>query len=390
MQRFLKLAVIFFIGVSVETGALAAPIIPSPPQLAAAGYLLVDADTGHVIVEHNSKQRLPPASLTKIMTSYIASSVIKLGTLRLEEEVNISEKAWRMEGSRMFIQEGTQVTVGDLLKGIIIQSGNDASVALAEHIAGAEDAFADVMNQQAQVLGMSDSHFMNATGLPDENHYTTASDLAKLTKALIVDYPEHYKLYSEKYFTFNDIRQPNRNQLLWRDKSVDGVKTGHTDAAGYCLVASAERDGMRLISVVMGTESEQARATESQKLLTYGFRYYETIRLYEASTSLKTVKVWGGEESSVELGLAEEVVITVQRGAKDELEASLDVQGVIEAPLKIGQMIGKLRITAGEEVIAEVPLVALKAIEEAGFFMSMWDSIMLFFTQIFSGDPLEV
>ena len=293
MQRFLKLAVIFFIGVSVETGALAAPIIPSPPQLAAAGYLLVDADTGHVIVEHNSKQRLPPASLTKIMTSYIASSVIKLGTLRLEEEVNISEKAWRMEGSRMFIQEGTQVTVGDLLKGIIIQSGNDASVALAEHIAGAEDAFADVMNQQAQVLGMSDSHFMNATGLPDENHYTTASDLAKLTKALIVDYPEHYKLYSEKYFTFNDIRQPNRNQLLWRDKSVDGVKTGHTDAAGYCLVASAERDGMRLISVVMGTESEQARATESQKLLTYGFRYYETIRLYEASTSLKTVKVWG-------------------------------------------------------------------------------------------------
>jgi D-alanyl-D-alanine carboxypeptidase (penicillin-binding protein 5/6) len=224
------------------SSAGAAQIIPAAPQLSAEGYLLIDASTGKILVEHNSQQRLPPASLTKMMTSYVASSEIINNTLKIDEDVDISVRAWRTEGSRMFVKEGTKVKVSDLLSGIIIQSGNDASVALAEHIAGSEDAFADVMNQQAELLGMVDSHFMNATGLPDENHYTTASDLAKLTIALINDYPEHYKLYGEKYFTYNDIRQPNRNQLLWRDKSVDGVKTGHTSAAGYCLVSSAVRN----------------------------------------------------------------------------------------------------------------------------------------------------
>ena len=381
-----------FLGLLLAVSAAwaAVPIIPSPPQLAAEGYLLIDADTGHVIVEHNGQQRLPPASLTKMMTSYVASTEIGKGTLNAEQEVSVSEKAWRMEGSRMFIREGTKVTVGDLLRGIIIQSGNDASVALAEHIAGGEDAFADVMNQHAAQLGMVDTHFMNATGLPNEEHYTTASDLARLTRALIADFPEHYKLYSQKYFTFNEIRQPNRNRLLWRDKSVDGVKNGHTDAAGYCLVSSALRDGMRLIAVVMGASSEESRATESQKLLTYGFRYFETVRLYEAHETLKTVRVWAGAESSINLGLAEDVVITIPRGAKASLAATLDVQGVIRAPLADGQELGRLKVTNLGEPVVEVPLRALKTVDEAGFFKRLWDSIVLFFTQLMSGDPLEV
>jgi len=371
------------------TSSMAAPqIIPAAPQLAAEGYLLIDADTGKVLVEYNSQQRLPPASLTKIMTSYIASSELVNGTLKLNEDVDISERAWRTGGSRMFIQEGTKVKVEDLLNGIIIQSGNDASVALAEHIAGNEDAFADVMNQQAQLLGMTDTHYMNATGLPNEEHYTTAVDLAKLTIALIKDYPEDYKRYSEKYFTYNDIRQPNRNQLLWRDKSVDGVKTGHTNAAGYCLVSSAVRNGMRLVSVVMGSKSEEARAVESQRLLSYGFRYYETLNLYKADETLKTVRTWRGQVSNIDLGLAEGITITIPRGAKKNLEASMDIQQVIKAPIRKGQTVGKLTIVSGELLVAEVDLVALVNLEEGGFFSRFWDAIALFFTELFSGDTL--
>ncbi|MBL4679196.1 MAG: D-alanyl-D-alanine carboxypeptidase [Pseudomonadales bacterium] len=371
------------------TSSMAAPqIIPAAPQLAAEGYLLIDADTGKVLVEYNSQQRLPPASLTKIMTSYIASSELINGTLKLNEDVDVSERAWRTGGSRMFIQEGTKVKVEDLLNGIIIQSGNDASVALAEHIAGNEDAFADVMNQQAQLLGMTDTHYMNATGLPNEEHYTTAADLAKLTIALIKDYPEYYKRYSEKYFTYNDIRQPNRNQLLWRDKSVDGVKTGHTSAAGYCLVSSAVRNGMRLVSVVMGSKSEEARAVESQRLLSYGFRYYETLNLYKADETLKTVRAWRGQVSNIDLGLAEGITITIPRGAKKNLEASMDIQQVIKAPIKKGQAVGKLTIMSGELLVAEVDLVALVNLEEGGFFSRLWDAIALFFTELFSGDTL--
>ncbi len=369
----------------------AAPvIIPAAPQLAAEGYLLIDADTGQVLVEHNSKQRLPPASLTKIMTSYISASEMENSTLKLDEEVDISVKAWRMEGSRMFIKEGTKVKVGDLISGIIVQSGNDASVALAEHIAGSEAAFADLMNQHAELLGMKDTHYVNATGLPDEDHYTTASDLATLAVALITNHPEHYKLYKEKYFTYNEIRQPNRNQLLWRDKSVDGVKTGHTEAAGYCLVSSAVRNGMRLISVVMGAASEEARAAESQRLLSYGFRYFETLHLYKAGEPLRTVRVWGGDQPDIDLGLNEDVVITVPRGSKENLEASLDVQGVIKAPFDKGSKLGSLKVMDGEKVVAEVALVALKVGEEAGFFKGLWDAIMLFFTELFSGDTLSV
>jgi D-alanyl-D-alanine carboxypeptidase (penicillin-binding protein 5/6) len=312
------------------------------------------------------------------------------GRLSGEDEVDVSVKAWRTEGSRMFIREGTKVRIDDLMKGIIIQSGNDASVAIAEHIAGSEDAFADVMNQQAVLLGMNDTQYQNATGLPNEDHYTTAADLAKLTTALIKNFPEHYSLYGEKYFSYNDIRQPNRNLLLWRDKSVDGVKTGHTDSAGYCLVSSALRDDMRLISVVMGASSEEARATESQKLLSYGFRYFETLRLYKADETLRTVKVWGGQTDRLDLGVAEAVVLTVTRGTKAELSATLDIDGVMYAPVKRGDKLGQLKISDADGVIAELPLIALMDIPEAGFFSSLWDSISLFFTQLFSGDALAV
>ncbi|MDZ7684132.1 MAG: D-alanyl-D-alanine carboxypeptidase family protein [Gammaproteobacteria bacterium] len=297
-----SISALFFILASLPMATTAEAIIPAPPQLAAEAWMLVDGKTGEVLVEHNSEQRLPPASLTKIMTSYVAAAELKRGTISMNDMVNISVKAWRMEGSRMFIQEGTQVRFEDLLRGVIIQSGNDASVALAEHIAGGEDAFAGMMNQQAARLGMANTNFVNATGLPHENHYTTPADLVKLTRSLIRDYPDHYDMYAEKYFTYNDIRQPNRNSLLWRDPSVDGVKTGHTEAAGYCLIAAAERDGMRLVSVVMGADSEEARAMESQKLLTYGFRYFDTLELYAAGESLRDVRVWGGTDESLGSG----------------------------------------------------------------------------------------
>jgi D-alanyl-D-alanine carboxypeptidase (penicillin-binding protein 5/6) len=366
------------------------PIIPAPPQLAAEGYLLLDAATGHILVEHNSKQRLPPASLTKIMTSFVAAEEIDRGTLTNADEVDVSVKAWKMEGSRMFIQEGTKVPVELLMKGIIIQSGNDASVAMAEHIAGGEDAFADVMNQHAKRLGMTDTHFMNATGLPDEEHYTTASDLAKLTVALINQHPEHYKLYSEKSFSYNEINQNNRNTLLWGDKSVDGVKTGHTEAAGYCLVASAVRNNTRLISVVMGTNSVKARATESQKLLSYGFRYFETVRLYDANEMLNTVRLWEADSATVSMGLSEAVAITIPRGAKGSLTAAMDIESVIRGPVTAGQELGQLTVSMGGETVYQGALVALKDIPATGFFKGIWHSLSLFFLQLFGGDPLKI
>tara|TARA_R110002072_G_scaffold150059_2_gene298179 strand:+ start:30988 stop:32160 length:1173 start_codon:yes stop_codon:yes gene_type:complete len=390
MLRSLKTGLLTLLLLIASSVALAQSITPAAPQLAAEGYLLIDADTGHVLVEYNSEQRLPPASLTKIMTSYIISAELQQGTVELDDEVEISVKAWRTEGSRMFVREGTKVSVRDLKRGIIIQSGNDASVAMAERIAGSEDAFADLMNQHAARLGMNNTNFMNATGLPDENHYTTAADLARLTTALIRDFPEDYKIYSEKYFTYNDIRQPNRNSLLWRDKTVDGVKTGHTEAAGYCLVASAKRDDMRLISVVMGTSSEESRAIESQKLLTYGFRYFETVRLYDVGEILKTVRVWGGDASSVDLGVAENIIITVPQGSRKNLEATMDLQKVVHAPLAAGDSFGTLKIMNGDVLVKEVPLIANSTVEEGGFFKRLWDGISLFFAKLFSGDTLAV
>ena len=368
---------------------LAAPAItPLPPQLAAEGYLLIDAATGAALVEFNAEQRLPPASLTKIMTSYVAARAIESGTVSMDDEVNVSVKAWRMGGSRMFIREGTRVRLEDILRGIIIQSGNDASVALAEHIAGSEGAFVDVMNRYAVQLGMENTRFVNATGWPDDNHYTTARDLARLTVALINEYPAHYRMYSEKSFTYADIRQPNRNQLLMRDSSVDGVKTGHTEAAGYCLVASAVRDRMRLISVVMGASSQEVRASESQKLLTYGFRYFETARLYSSDESLRQVRVWGGRHQSVNLGIEEDLMVTISRGGRENLKAEISLDAEVHAPLERGDRLGELQISIPDGETMTIPLVAMNGVRESGFFASLWDAIALFFLKLFGGDPL--
>jgi len=382
---------LILLSIALFQTALAAPrIIPAPPQLATEGHILLDAATGTVIIEENAEMRLPPASLTKIMTSYIIASEIQQGRISLDDLVPISVKAWKMEGSRMFIREGTEVKVSDLIRGIVIQSGNDASVAMAEFIAGDEDAFADVMNQVAQKLGMTRTQFKNATGLPDEGHYTTAKDLSILARALIRDFPEHYKVYKEKYFSYNDIRQANRNSLLWRDDAVDGMKTGHTQAAGFCLVASAEKKDMRLVSVVMGATSERSRSTESQKLINYGFRYFESVKLYDGLESLRRVKVWGGLHESLDVGIEAPARLTIPTGARGALAAEVTLDPVIKAPVSQGQTLGLLRISLEGETLLERPVVALNGVDEAGLVSSLIDEVSLFFLSLFSGDPLAL
>mgnify|MGYP000276875162 FL=1 len=382
---------LILLSIALFQTALAAPrIIPAPPQLATEGHILLDAATGTVIIEENAEMRLPPASLTKIMTSYIIASEIQQGRISLDDLVPISVKAWKMEGSRMFIREGTEVKVADLIRGIVIQSGNDASVAMAEFIAGDEDAFADVMNQVAQKLGMTRTQFKNATGLPDEGHYTTAKDLSILARALIRDFPEHYKIYKEKYFSYNDIRQANRNSLLWRDDAVDGMKTGHTQAAGFCLVASAEKKDMRLVSVVMGATSERSRSTESQKLINYGFRYFESVKLYDGLESLRRVKVWGGLHESLDVGIEAPARLTIPTGARGALAAEVTLDPVIKAPVSQGQTLGLLRISLEGETLLERPVVALNGVDEAGLVSSLIDEVSLFFLSLFSGDPLAL
>ncbi len=350
---------------------------PAPPSVAATGYLLIDMDSDTVLAAHDADQRLEPASLTKIMTAHIVFREIRDGSVKLSDQVLVSEKAWRTPGSRMFIEVGKRVAVADLLKGLVIQSGNDASVALAEHVAGSEEAFVNLMNQQAQRLGMHNTHFMNATGLPDENHYTTPSDIARVTEATIREFPEFYTLYSVKEFTHNGIRQQNRNRLLWRDNSVDGVKTGHTDAAGYCLVASAKRDTMRLISVVMGTQSEDARATESESLLNYGFRFYETHRLYAAGDRLSRTRVWLGEQEQVALGLGKDLYVTIPRQHYDKLHARTEIRPQLRAPLDKGQQVGEVVVELDGEVIRRAPLIALDAVAEGGIWRTMVDNVLM-------------
>jgi D-alanyl-D-alanine carboxypeptidase (penicillin-binding protein 5/6) len=398
MPRALARPAVFMIGAVLAAGMLAAaagvraadkPIIPPPPQVAASSYLLMDADTSEVLVEHNAHEALPPASLTKIMTSYIAAMEVDAGRIRMTDQVPISVKAWRAPGSRMFVREGTSVPLEDLLKGIVIQSGNDASVAVAEHIAGSEEAFASMMNQQAAVLGMNASQFVNATGLPAEGHQSSAWDLALLTVDLINRFPEHYAYYSERSFTYNDIEQPNRNRLLWRDRTVDGVKTGHTDAAGFCLVASALRGNMRLISVVMGTDSEEARMRESQKLLSYGFRYFETQKLYDAGMPLKTVRIYYGESQELPMGVAEAVSLTFPRGSYEDLEPALVVPNALEAPVAAGDEVGELSLSLYGEEVYRAPLVALADVNEAGVFSRLSDWVSLFFADLLGASPAE-
>ena len=371
-------AVLFFASL---TSAYAQSVMPAPapPIIGSKSYLVIDAQTGHEIAALDPDTPLPPASLTKLMTTYVVFKALAQGQVSLEDEVTISEKAWRTPGSRMFVEVGKRVSVDDLLHGVIIQSGNDASVALAEHIAGTEEVFAQMMNQYAEQLGMLATHFANATGLPAEGHVTTARDLATLARAMIEEFPEHYSWHSIREFTFNDITQSNRNKLLWRDPSVDGLKTGHTEEAGYCLVASAKRDGMRIISVVMGTASEKARADGSQALLNYGFRFFETRLLFEAGQEVTTARIWKSANETSSLGVLEDLYITVRRGAYDQLESTIDMPSIIEAPVASGQPLGELKVMLGENEVLRTPLRALDENPAGSFWQRTRDSVSLMF-----------
>jgi serine-type D-Ala-D-Ala carboxypeptidase (penicillin-binding protein 5/6) len=368
-----------------------AMVIPSAPTVAAKSWILVDAATSNIIAEHNADAPMYPASLTKMMTSYLAIDAIEAGKIAEEDLVTISVKAWRMAnstGSASFIREGTQVSVIDLLRGVIIQSGNDASVALAEYVAGNEDGFVDLMNKKALELGMANTRYANSHGLDDDlapdQLYTTAKDQAILARAIIYDHARHYPIYAEKNFTYNNIRQGNRNLLLYRDDTVDGLKTGHTSKAGYNLVASAKRDGMRLISVVLGTESEKVRAAETEKLLAYGFRYFQTVNLYKAGQEMAIQPVWAGKTDQVTIGLPKDITLTLPKGSEAFLKASMHINEIIKAPITQGQELGNLTVQLNDQLIVNTPLVATHAVEEAGFFARLWDNIKLFFKNLFS------
>lgn len=363
---------------AVTPSSAAAPL-PSPPQLSANSYVLMDFHSGHVIAEENPELRVEPASLTKMMTEYVVAAELQQGTIKLTDHVTVSEKAWRMEGSRMFIEVNKKVLVDELIKGLTIQSGNDAAVALAEHIAGSEEGFVSMMNDFAHKLGMAGTNFVNSTGLPHPDHYTTARDMALLAQAVIGDYPREYGLYAVKEYTYGGIKQQNRNKLLWRDNTVDGIKTGHTESAGYCLVASAVRNNMRLISVVLGTTSDKARSDQSQRLLNYGFRFYETRKVYAAGQTVKNARIWMGEQEELPLGVMKDMYITVPRGNDDGLTTEFELIDYIQAPAKLGQSFGKARVKSGVEVVAEANLVSLADVNEGGMFQWMKDSILRYF-----------
>jgi serine-type D-Ala-D-Ala carboxypeptidase (penicillin-binding protein 5/6) len=379
-MSYLKNAFAFAILVFVWSASLGAPVpVPTPPAIAARGYILVDHDSGAVLAEKNSDERMEPASLTKLLTVFVVFTELHQGKFSLDDPVHISEKAWRTGGSRMFVEVGKHVKLEDLLKGIIIQSGNDASVALAEYVAGDEAAFAQLMNEHAKRLGMTSSHFVNATGLPNEDEYTTARDMATLASALIRNFPEYYEWHSTREFKYNNITQYNRNKLLWRDKSVDGLKTGHTSSAGYCLVASAKRDDMRLVSVVLGTASSKERARQSQTLLNYGFRFFETHRLFAADEVLKHVRVWKGNRERIGFGLSKDLYVTVPRGQYDNLNALMEVDRKIVAPVTRGKEYGKVTVTLGDKKIADRALIALQEVGEGSLWQRLSDSVKLYF-----------
>ena len=384
LRTFLSASLAIALSIFNLGSAIAAPtLIPSPPQVSASSYILIDAHSGKVLVENNPHEPLPPASLTKMMTSYVAAHEIAAGNISLDDQVRISIKAWKKGGSKMYIREGTMVKLEDLLRGVVIQSGNDASIAIAEHIAGSEDAFADLMNQHAFELGLTNTNFENATGWPAPNHYSTAADLARIAQAIIMKFPEHYKMYAEKEYTYNKITQTNRNLLLWRDPTVDGVKTGHTQEAGYCLVSSAEKNGMRLIAAVLGTNSREARASESQKLLTYGFRFFETHHTYGAGETLNETAIWMGATDVLPVGLTEDLIITIPRGQKENLKAEVTVFEQIKAPIEAGETYGVLKLKLDEKMVAEKPLVALESISTGGLFKRLWHWLYLFVLGLF-------
>ena len=372
------------IALSLALKAHAIVVIPPAPTVAAEGFILLDASTGHVIAEKNADMQLAPASLTKIMTMYVIGQELQAGNISESDEVLISENAWAKnfpDSSKMFIEVGTLVSVSDLMHGIVIQSGNDACVAMAEHIAGSQDAFASMMNAYAAKLGMHSTNFVNAHGLHDADHYTTPRDMALLSRALITDNPEEYQLYSKKEFTYNNIKQFNRNSLLW-DKAlnVDGIKTGHTSDAGYSLITSATQGDMRLVSVVMGTASERARKTENKKLLRYGFRFFESVTPYAAGDSFAAQRIYMGNRDTVDLGITENVAITIPRGQVKNLKANFVLDKQLEAPLSKGEVVGTLFIQLEDETIADYPLVALQDVAEGGMFDKAMDYIKLQFS----------
>ncbi len=370
-----RLALLLFPVIAIAAGKP----IPAPPTLKANSYFLIDYDSGKVMAEKDADKRIEPASITKLMTAYLVDKALADGDIAMDEMVTISEKAWRKGGSKMFVEVDTQVPVEELIKGLIIQSGNDASVALAEHIAGSEEAFVGYMNHQAKLLGMTNTNFTNSTGWPDENHYTTARDIAILTEAKIRDFPESYSLYKEREYTFNGIRQYNRNRLLWRDDSVDGVKTGHTEAAGYCLVASAKREDMRLISVVLGYESDKQRIAGSQSLLNYGFRFYETHRLYEANEVLNNSRIWYGEQEQIALGVGRDIYISIPRGRYRDLDASMEVDPEISAPVERGARLGVVNISLDGKTIVSEDLIATQTVSEGSLLVKAMDTVKLMF-----------
>ena len=363
---------------SVTPYNLAYQDIPNAPQSDTKSYIILDYNSGAILGDHDANKILEPASLTKIMTMYVADKELASGRIHLDDSVTISNKAWKMSGSRMFIEVNSVVKVADLIKGIIVQSGNDASVALAEHIAGTEEAFVEIMNATAKELGMNNTHFTNATGMPNKDHYTTAFDLALLSRAIIKDYPDSYELYSVKEFTYNDIKQVNRNRLLWSvGLDVDGIKTGYTESAGYCLVAASKKDDMRLIAVVMGAESSKQRAKEAAALLQYGYRFYDTVKLYAKNQPLGSKKVWLGKKSKVAIGIQDDLYVTIPKGTYRFLSAKVDTQKYLKAPLNPNANVGQLTVSLKNEVIAQNPLVTLEEIPQGNLWQRMKDRVKL-------------
>lgn len=357
---------------------------PSAPNLNSTSYILMDAISGRVLAEKNAHVRMPPASLTKLMSMYIISSALKDGQIKLTDKVRISTKAWKTEGSRMFVKVNDEVPVHELIKGIVVVSGNDATVAMAEHVAGSEDSFTTLMNQQAEAIGMKNSHFTDSTGLPDPNHYSTAYDFALLTREYIKNFPQDYIIYAEKWFSYNNIRQPNRNRLLWNFPSADGLKTGHTNEAGYCLVASAKKNGMRLISVVLGEPSDSSRTEDSMRLLTYGFRFFETHKAYSANKQIVHSRVWQGINSDLDLGVTNDMYVTVPTGQYRKVETKVALNNPLQAPIIKGQIYGNLNIMLNGQIIAAQPLIALRDNPRGGLFRRAADSISFRLDQYFS------
>lgn len=374
-SRFI-LSLIFLL---CSTASLAAPLIPNAPNLDAKAYILVDFNTGAILAEKSAAEKIEPASITKLMTVYVAFQELRNGTLQLSDKATVSKKAWRTEGSRMFIEVGKQVKIEDLLVGIIVQSGNDASVTIAEHIAGTEETFAQLMNQHAQTLGMTDTNFVNATGLPDKTHLTTARDIATLAAAIIRDFPEYYHWYSQKEFTYNGIRQYNRNKLLRRDRTVDGLKTGHTESAGFCLAASAKRDDMRLISVVLGTDSDNDRASATQALMNYGFRFFETHQLFTAKQVIETPRIWGGTKEQLAVGTGTALKVTIPRGQAKFLSLRSSYSEQLKAPMQAGDVVGEIQVTLQDKLVTNQPLLALETVPKGTIFQRLKDKILLMF-----------